>query len=106
MILKKENISSLPVGIEIWMAYSFKIPDKFIFIGMCGKAMVLAQEYGPCISIHPENNNDVRDGNMSTSYEECCVRMRERCLQTIDHFNNHQLKNNPILVNQNISYPF
>jgi len=33
-----------------------------------------------------------------TTYDECCVRMREQCLDTIDHFNAHQLKKNPIVV--------
>jgi hypothetical protein len=106
MKLTKDNLHELVQGQRIWVAKSFEMPDYYTYVGLIESRVskdyshhIFANESGECISIyqkHPDNDYRLRAGNIFTTYEECVEKMRINCLQTIDHFNRHQLKNNPI----------
>lgn len=100
MKLTEENIIDISVGDIFYMPESFKMPMKFIFVGVWEGRYRFISEY-QVLSIYKENfdfNANVRINGLYSTYEECCVRMRELCLETIDHYNKHQLKNNPIQI--------
>lgn len=105
MKLTIENIFTLELNQNVWIAKGFDIPDKFQFVGKLidsdnWKYMILANSR-KLISVYinnPKSCYELVNGTMFTTYEEACIEMKKMCLNTIDHYNKHQLKNNPIKV--------
>lgn len=100
MKLTPEELDFISASQTFWMPFSFKGPEKFIYIGyfydyhrFINDERALKVNYKSF-----NNNNELRINGLYSTYEECCEKMRELCLDTISHFNSHQLKNNPIIV--------
>ncbi len=108
MVVTKENISTLELHQQVWVPKSFRIPERYVYLGLISTALgsyhVFTEPTGGegfgILSTHPEGDDDLRNGNIFTTYEECCEKLRVQCLNTIDHFNRHQLKNNPIPISE------
>lgn len=100
MKLTEDNIDDFVYGDVLYMPQSFKTPKKFIFVHETDYLYTFVSET-EVLKINANNfnaNNSVRINGLYTTYEECCEAMRKLCLHTIEHFNNHQLQNNPIVV--------
>lgn len=100
MKLTKENIDTLKQGDIFYMPFSFKVPEKYIYVGLHldGYHYFVSQNK-TSIRIFKDNFDfdwSVKTNGLYSTYEECCEKMRELCVDTIKHFNSHQLKNNPI----------
>lgn len=108
MKIDAKNFYELSIGQTIWLAYSFQIPDGFQYVGdlldrdgeIAYKVFSRTGKQLTIYSKNPESCHELKAGFLFTTYEECCECMRDLCLQTIDHFNKHQLKGNPIKVIQ------
>lgn len=102
MKITKDNIGELPIGQKIYIARSFNMQENMIYVGKFEHHYFMCDNH-KTISIYinnPDSCYELKSGNMYTSYEECCEKMRELCIESIDHFNRHQLKNNPIIIEQ------
>lgn len=105
MLVTLESIKILKIGDEVFVAKSFQIPDRFTYMGIVDSSLskhyIFADGYNPkvlslCVDCKNPGQNAFTFGYVFTTYEECCEKMREICINTIEHFNKHQLKNNPI----------
>lgn len=100
MKLTEDNLEDIAYGDVLYMPQSFRTPKRFIFVYKADNYYTFASE-SEVLRIYANNfnyNNSVRINGLYTTYEECCEAMRELCLDTIEHFNKHQLQNNPIVV--------
>ena len=105
MQLTPQNLESLTIGQEIFVPKAFRIQERYTYMGIAkerlrGEYYIFSETNGNGFSIfkkYPETNQNLQSCIYNT-YEESCVRMRELCLDIIDHFNKHQLKDNPIIV--------
>jgi hypothetical protein len=101
MKITKDNIDTLENGDVVYMPFSFKVPEKYIYAGLHdnGYHYFINKRSTKAIKIFKDNfesNWDVNINGLYSTYAECCEKMRELCINTIEHFNSHQLKNNPI----------
>jgi hypothetical protein len=99
MRITKDNIDILKHGDILYMPFSFKVPEKYTYVGIIDKYYTFVSSHNDNIKIFKDNfdfNWNVRINGLYSTYEECCEKMRELCINTIEHFNSHQLKNNPI----------
>ena len=100
MKLTEHNLEDIAYGDVFYMPQSFKTPKRFTLVYVMDDYYTFASE-SEVLRIYAKNfnfNNSVRVNGLYTTYEECCEAMRELCLHTIEHFNNQQLHNNPILI--------
>ena len=105
MQITNENIGSLEVGQKVFRANTgFKIPDNLTYVGKHKIAFNL--NYHCFINTNtsivicdvPYAISGI-EHYLFTTYEESCEKMRELSLAKIEHYNNHQFKNNKIIVN-------
>ena len=103
MIITAENIKELIIGTIVFVAEGFKIVEKYQYMGLQKDYMIFFNYSGNGFSVYvnnPNHNYNLKSGNISTTYEECCARQRIICLNLIDHYNHHQFKNNPIIISE------
>jgi len=103
MRITKDNIDQLKHGDIVYMPFSFKVPERYMYIGLQddGYYYFINKDGNTSIRIFKNNfssNWNVETNGLYSTYEECCEKMRELCIDTIEHFNSHQLKNNPIIL--------
>lgn len=102
MLITKENIKELQKEQEIYVLIGwFQIPRKGMFLGKFGVNYLFSFD-SVTITIYEnniENNDYIRMKQLYTTYESVCIGFREKCIDAINHYNSHQLKNNPINVN-------
>lgn len=108
MKVTKDNIASLEIGQEIFVAKAFDIPERYTYMGKLKSRFTgdysfqyVFTDGNKCFDVYsnnPDSDYRIKAGNVFTTYEECCEKMRENCLNTIEHFNKHQLKRNPIII--------
>lgn len=101
MKITKDNINTLKHGDIVYMPFSFKVPEKYIYVCFNNNGYYYFIKGGgtEVIRIFKDNFEyswEVSINGLYSTYEECCEKMRELCINTIKHFNSHQLKNNPI----------
>jgi hypothetical protein len=104
MLVTAQNIKQLDKDTLVWVVNGFTIPERYSFIGVGSSTgyyiFITDNKLLKVFVNNPDSNNEIHSGRMFTDYDEAIVKMREQCLNTIDHYNKHQLKNNPIIVKE------
>jgi len=105
MKVTKDNITSLKINDKIYIARSFNTQLVLEYIGNTHSSflkdhMIFSNglDFKGISLNNPNYDWDLKNGQIFTTLEECYEKMRELCLDTIDHYNSHQLKDNPIIV--------
>lgn len=105
MKLTKDNIAEIEVGTEVWIANNYSSTTKYQYMGMHDKGLgpyrIFSESNGNGISLlkaHEESK--LSETPMFTTYEEACIQMRKQCINLMDHWNKHQLKDNPIPISE------
>ena len=98
MRLTKDNLEELIVGQKVWIARNTRLPERIIYVGIFEDYHLFGGGSEP-YKIYIDNSPQYPLSQASTSYEECCIIMRELFIDLIGHYNTHQFKDNPININ-------
>lgn len=101
MQINEKNIKDLKPEQIVWCLRGwFEIPRKGLFLGKFGVNYLFSVDE-KVIKIYEERiseNDYIKFKYLHTTYESVCEQFRIDCLNAIEHYNSHQLKNNPIVV--------
>lgn len=100
MYLNKRIIETFKTGQIVWYVDMIGIPYKLTFVGIIDKYYVFTDgsKSIKLLVTHVDVNETIQRKQLATTYEDVCQTLKWYLLNQVDHYNKHQLKDNPIVL--------